>query len=187
MFSHPKQLCAKTAALLALAGMAGGCHSHSHPPTATHIEPPRMLGLLNDNITRLQEANAEASDFVIYEHEFQGDSARLNEYGQDHIKQIAARVARVPFPIVVEKSKISPREGTVHGYPVHSNEALDLARRDVLVQALSQMGVNDAERRVVVGYPYGPGYTDFEAERAYGGGISSFGGGGGGGAGGGFF
>lgn len=181
------------ATLLALAGMAGGCAGRGM------AQKPMPIGYSMDPHFRQQEANAEASDFVLYEHEFQGNSARLNDAGEDHLKQIAARVEKTPFPIVIAQSRITPREDTVHKYPIHANEELDLRRREVIVQALGAMGVIDAEKRVVVGRALTFPYTDQEAERAYvfgimgwrmgGGGFGGGGGGfgGGGGGGGGFF
>lgn len=180
--------------LLALAGMAGGCGTNRGMARA-----PMPMGYANDPIYRQQEANAEASDFVVYEHEFQGNSARLNDAGEDHVKQIAARVEKTPFPVIIAQSKITPRPETVHKYPVHHNEELDLRRREVIVQALGSMGVQDAEKRVVVGRALTFPYTDAEGERAYSqgilgwgiGGMGGMGGGGGGfgggGGGGGFF
>jgi hypothetical protein len=74
---------------------------------------------------------------------------------------------------------------------VHNNEELDLQRRQFIVQALSEMGVSNAEDRVVVSPALTPGFESFEGERAYnvgfsrgfGGGGGGFGGGGGGGGG----
>jgi uncharacterized membrane protein YgcG len=195
MKSAPRLKVSSSAALLALAGLAGGCAPNKY------AEHPSPLGSTVDPFFMKQEENAEASNFVIHEHEFQGDSARLNEAGQDHVKQIAKRLEGVPFPVIVARSKITAKDDTSYGYPVHANEELDLKRRTVVVEALAAMGVADAERRVVVGPYLTFPYQDAEAEGAYfrgiiaagagggggGGGGGGFGGGGGGGGGGGAF
>jgi uncharacterized membrane protein YgcG len=191
MKSAPRTTVGSSAALLALAGLAG-CAPNKY------AEHPSPLGSTVDPFFMKQEENAEASNFVIHEHEFQGDSARLNEAGQDHVKQIARRLEGVPFPVIVARSKITAKEDSSYGYPVHANEELDLKRRAVIVEALAAMGVTDAERRVVVGPYLTFPYQDSEAEGAYtrgimgagglgGGGGGGFGGGGGGFGGGGAF
>ena len=191
MFLPRKFHAGHAATWLALAGIAGGCAGRGM------AQKPMPMGYATDPHFRQQEGNAEASDFVVYEHEFQGNSARLNDAGEDHLKQIAARVDKTPFPIIIAQSRITPRADTVYKYPVHANEELDLKRREVVVQALGAMGVFDAEKRVVVGRALTFPYTDQEAERAYmigimgwrlgGGGFGAGGGFGGGGGGGGFF
>lgn len=144
-------------------------------------DPPAPLGAISDDIWRKHEENAEASDFVIRDHEFTGNTARLNNRGEDHVKQIAVRAAGVPFPIAIEPSSMSIKEGTVYEFPIHNNHELDMARRRVIVGALTEMGVRDAEQRVVVAPPFTPGFEWFEAQNAY---ESTFSGQGGGAAGG---
>jgi hypothetical protein len=155
------------------------------------------LGTISDPVWQQQESNAEASDFVIHEHEWTGNSTDLNHAGMDHVKQIAVRAPMVPFPILIEQSSMTARPGTEYQFPVHNNEDLDMLRRELVVQALLEFGVLDAESRVVVSPALTPGFESFEGERAYniefglygrgfGGGGGGFGGGGGGGFGGGF-
>ena len=153
------------ATLLALAGLASGCAPNKY---AQH---PAPLGTTVDPFFMKQEENAEASDFVIHEFEFQADSTRLNEAGQDHVKQIAARAGAVPFPIIVGRSKITPKANTTFQYPVHMSDELDLKRRAVIVEALTALGVADAERRVLVAPYLTFPYQNVEAEQAYLGGI----------------
>jgi len=129
--------------------------------------PPNPLGYAADPIWQLQEINGEASDFVIYDHEFVGDTTRLNTAGEDHVKQIAVRVQETPFPVVVERSMSSIRETDVYKFPVHPNPALDNRRREVVVQLLVAMGVPDADQRTVVAPAIAEGLDSIEAERAY--------------------
>ncbi|MFV0443551.1 MAG: hypothetical protein ACK5Q5_08270 [Planctomycetaceae bacterium] len=145
------------------------------------------LGTTNRAWYQVMETNAEAVDFIIYSHDFVGDTARLTPDGRDHLWEIAARMRSTPFPVVVERSENN------------SNPELDAHRRQLVVAVLSNFGNADAEQRTVVSTPYGPGYNGFQAESMYyrhvgGGGynnsgsfgnnLGSFGGFGGGGGGG---
>jgi len=154
------------------------------------VNPPDPVGTISDPIWQQQEANAEASDFVVREHEFVGNTARMNPAGEDHVKQIAVRVGDTPYSVIVEISSMTPREDDIYGYPIHNDAELDMKRRDVVVHALEEMGVKDADQRVVISHQLTPGYQFFEAQQAYGrafSGRSGRGGGGGrGGNGGGF-
>ncbi len=185
----------KTLPLLAATIAITGCCT-DHYMNAQHPSP---IGTASDPFWQAQEGNAEAFDFVVHEHEFIGNSARLNPKGEDHVKQIAARILTTtdqePFPVAVEPSSMSRRPGDKYGFPVHNDPKLDAQRRDVVVAALEKFGVGDAKDIVVVSPDYGPGYEANEAERSYnqfinpgrGGFGNGFGGGGlGGGFGGGF-
>lgn len=172
---------------IALAAMLiSGCQHKQH-----HAEIPydsvAPLGTISDDIWQKQEENGEASDFVIVESEFVGTTAKLNAAGEDHIKQIAVRMASTPFPVVVEPSSMSIKESSEYKYPIHGNDDLDMHRRNVIVKMLQSMNVQDADERVVVAPAFTPGFEGFEAYRAYSNGfMNSGGGGGGGGFGGGF-
>jgi len=106
---------------------------------------PSPLGTLSDPIWQTQETNAEHSDFVIYQHEFKKDSEVLNLGGEDHVKEIAARLlGGQEAKVVVERSMMSSRPDTEYKYPVHPNPKLDLRRREIVVRSLTAMG---GERR----------------------------------------
>lgn len=182
-----------TAIALSMVG-AAGCHKCIGKCDYMGDFTPQPIGSTIDPIWMKQEHNAEASDFVVHEHEFTGNTARLNAAGEQHVKQIAMRYSQrpdLPYPILVEPSSMSPRPGDKYGFAVHNDPALDLNRRQVLVAALQAMGVNDAEQKVVVSPALTPGFQSFEASNAYGTGFGGQGGGGGamggGGGGGGFF
>lgn len=148
-------------------------------------EPP--LGMISDNIWQMQEHNAEASDFIVYQHEFKLNQARLNTAGEDHVKQIAERLlAGQDFQVLVERGMTTARENTKYKYPVHPNPELDMQRRDVIIRCLTALGVPDAEERVVVAPALAPGFKATEASGTYLRGMGGFGGGGGGFGGGGF-
>lgn len=182
--------------LLILLTAACGCASKYKQTISVDELRPTPIGTISDSIWQQQEENAEASDFVIYEHEWVGNSTQLNAAGMEHVKQIAARATEVPFPVLVERSSMSAEPGTRHGFPVNGQEDLDLHRREFIVHALGEMGVQESDTRVVVSPALTPGFQDFEAERAYNRGFSDYnnggtgltgGGGFGGFGGGGFF
>jgi len=138
----------------------------------------------------LQEMHGEASDFVIYEHEFVAGTSRLNPGGEAHLRQIAARAGQVPFPIIVEAAS-TELAALIDNCP--PCDRLDEDRRNVIVAALTLMGVPAAGQRVIVGTALSAGIPSVEAERAYGNSVNNAGsgsgggfGGGGGGGGGGF-
>lgn len=170
---------------LALLPAASGCSAlapfYQPPPE------PEMLGAKVDPLLQTAEENAEASKFVIYQHEFELDrhaagspaaGFRLNEYGEDHVRRIAENLRNgAPYAIVVERSQTSIRAGTKYAYPVHGNPELDQKRREVTVRALARLGVADADSRVVVAPAFAQPLTGNEAEAAYARGMSGWEGG----------
>ncbi len=188
-------------AILLTCALSGCSHLHGKKVTTVIADPPRPLGAQLNDIHNIQMDNAEASKYVVHEHEFAltsgeesqvDDAWRLNEAGEDHVKRIAVNLKRGDiFPVVVERSQISPKSGTEYQYPIHRNEQLDLKRRAIIVSALQSMGVEDAEQRVVIAPAFAEGLTGVEASSAYARGMSTNGrrggGGGLGGSGGGGF
>lgn len=128
---------------------------------------PMPLGTISDPIWKTHESNAEASDFVIHEHEWVANSETLNDAGINHLMRITARVHQAPFPIVIEPSSQSTRETTEHKFPIHNDIKLDMRRRDLIVETLMKRGVTDAQNRVQVGPATAPGFESFEGESAY--------------------
>ena len=129
--------------------------------------PPTPLGQSVQSVLHQQEANGEAMDFVVYEHEFEKDSYRLTASGEDHVRQIAARARETSFPVLVEQSSLAVKEGTEYQFPVHNDRELDRQRRSLVSQALGMLGVNNADSRVVVGRaPSSPAYS-IEAQAAF--------------------
>lgn len=185
-------------ACLALASVVGGCHCRRVNEAYVSPSPLAPLGTIIDQFHQTQEANAEHSDFVIYQHEFALGSDRLNVAGMDHVKQIAARLPEFIDPrqanalqdgrlVIVQRSNNSEDEKSEFQYPVNPNPELDMQRREVIVRSLIAMGIPDADQRVVVSHALTPGQKATEAERDYQRGLSGgFGMGGYGGYGGGF-
>ena len=131
-----------------MAGLSFGCSSpvmQSAP--AVGVQP---LGAISDAAWATQEENAEASKFVIAEHEFKLHEARLNMAGEDHLKQIAADVHKgAKFPIVVERTVTGDNKGQFN-YPTGPDPELDIERRKLVVAALERFGVANADDRVFI-------------------------------------
>ncbi len=185
--------------LLTAITVSSGCSSSSlNPARFFYSGTPQIapLGAISDGIWANQETDAEASKFVVYEHEFKLRSVRLNDAGEDHVKQIAAQLQEgASFPVVIERSMNDKSRGE-YQYPVGPNPELDNQRRQVVIAALRLMGIDDAEQRVVVAPAFAQAATAQEAETGYlrglqpgrssgnfGGGFGGFGAGGGSGAG----
>jgi hypothetical protein len=161
------------AALLIAAGAslsAIGCHhgdGHGHgglftkhkayggPPYGPAHDRPFPVGQNSDSFWETQQTNAEAADFVFYDHEFKGNTAELSPGAKKHLEQVALRLEHVPFPIVIEQS------------PHNARPALDEARRRTIVEQLGRMGMVNIEGRVVVANAFAEGVTAVEAENAY--------------------
>jgi len=181
---------ALTLACVLMVPLLSGCGARWHRIRSAYQTPapPAPLGTVIDQINQTQEANAERSDFVIYMHEFRltmdGKSrtvgtTELNDAGKDHVKQIAARLPQHPGCLVLVQRSLSsfiPKPGSEFEYPVNPNPDLDMARREVVVRALTAMGVPDADQRVVVSPALTPGQKSFEAERDYSQALNQYGG-----------
>lgn len=181
------------AVILVVCPWFAGCQST--PSGGTPIQPP-PLGHVVDAANRLQENNAEAAKFIVYTHEFELNKPlrratnpwqratdeyhdidtrevrgiRLNEYGMDHLERIAQLLRydedRSRF-VVVERSETSKRWNTEFQYPVHRNRELDEERRLVVVHALELMGIDRADRLVIVAPAFAAGQNSNEAAQAY--------------------
>ena len=169
--TSPRKL-QKWTTLTLLAAAAGCVGSGDWKRTPLVDLQPMPQGTLSDPIWQQQEENAEASDFVVHEHEWVGNSSQLNPAGMDHVKQIAARLGAVPFPVIIERSTMSVAPGSRHQFPVNGHEELDMERREFVSRSLKTLGVNHADERVVVAPALTPGFEGFEGEQAYESGFS---------------
>lgn len=165
--------------LAALAGCAGideACGPNhggrfGHARGARQVGPPYdrpfPLGQNTDAFWETQQTNAEAADFIFYDHEFVGESANLAPGAKRHLEEVALRLPHVPFPIVIEQSMFNAKPD------------LDQARRQTIVMQLARLGVPNAEERVVVASAFAEGFTSIEGEGTYYSGIlgGGFGGG----------
>ena len=154
--------------ICALVLLTAGCQCHPSAHSLYRSPTTLPLGAQSDTMWQRQEANAEASDFVVYQHEFELNGIRLNTDGEDHLKQIAARLhGSVDLPVIVERSMTAVRADSEFKYPVNPDPELDMQRRDVVVRCLVAMGVDDADQRVVVAPSLAAGAKATEASRGY--------------------
>jgi hypothetical protein len=128
----------------------GFCHRRSGA-----IPQTLPLGSTVRSHYQVMQTNAEASDFIIYQHEFMGETAQLTPDGKDHILEIAARMRSAPFPVLIERTWNN------------ADPELDAHRRNLVAQILTDLGNPDAQQRTVVATSYGPGYNDLQAEPMY--------------------
>src|SRR6266849_1544325 len=134
-------------------------------PTGAQPAPP---GTYINKFIEIQAGIAEADDFVLYKHMWFKAGTELGPLGRYQLDLISRRLARVPFPVVVETSM---------------NDGLDQQRREIIVSLLAARGFTDPSR-VVVAFPQAEGLYGDEAPRIYnqllfGGGIGGQGGRGG--------
>jgi len=131
-----------------------GLEAWHHDPCATiapgAIPPPSGTHLRE--INTVQAINAEADRFVIYNMEWAFDRPGLGPYGQYHLTMIAQHLLTVPFPVLIQQT---------------ADEALDLARRAQIVAYLSACGIENADARVIIGFPAAEGISGDEANRIY--------------------
>lgn len=157
-------------------GSRGGKHKAYPGP---QVDRPFPLGQVTDAHWQTQQTNAEAADFIFFDHEFKYDTLRhvdtaeLGPAAKKHLQMVALRLEHVPFPVVIEESQHNARP------------ELDQQRRRTVVEQLNRLGVQNADERVVVAGKFAEGFTSIEAERSFsniiGGGLNGNGGGGGGG------
>jgi uncharacterized membrane protein YgcG len=152
--------------LLTLAGLGSpGCAGRGYLGGPAY-DRPFPLGAVTDQHWETQQTNAEAADFIFFDHEFVGQTAQFAPGAKSHLEQVAMRLEHVPFPIVIER-------GLHNAHP-----ELDRARRRMVVETLARMGVPNVEHRVVVAPAFAEGFTGVEGASAYGKSISdSFSGG----------
>ncbi len=84
-----------------------GCRSWNKPAFPPY-DRPFPLGQVSDAFHEIQQTNAEAADFILYDYEFLGENGKeaiLNPKGREHMTQIARRLPHVPFPIVIEMTE----------------------------------------------------------------------------------
>ena len=116
---------------------------------------PFPLGQVTDAHWDTQMTNGQASSFVFYDHEFIGDTTKLNVAGQKHLIQVAVRLKHVPFPIVIEET------------PNRKNPNLDKARRQLVIDRFGELGLHDLECRVIIAPAITEGLTGRQAEEVY--------------------
>lgn len=165
-----------TLILTALSLLTAGCHwgnkqchkSSGGPPHGPPHDRPLPVGQVTDSHWETQQTNAEADDFIFYDHEFrydtehQVDTAQLSPRTKKKLEQVALRLEHVPFPVVIEEL---PRD---HDAARNRQKGLlEQARRQTIVEQLNRMGITNADERVVIANAFPEGITGIEAEQSY--------------------
>ncbi len=114
------------------------------PPGAV----PQPNGTFARGWQHAMAAAAAEDDFVVYLHEWTQGGENLGPYGKYHVAEIGKRLPDVPFAVVVQPGP---------------NDALNMMRRQLIVQYLSDHGIADAEQRVVLALPRAEGLLGIEA------------------------
>ena len=173
--------------LIALGCAGPHHHKQSHkgyggPPYGPPHDRPFPVGQVTDSFWETQQANAEAADFIFYDHEFKRlttgnheETAQLAPLAKKKIEQVALRLEHVPFPVVIEQL---PRDHNAARN--HQKGLVEEARRRTVVEQLNRMGITNADERVIIANAFPEGITGIEGERAY---LNVIGGAFGGGAG----
>lgn len=140
--------------LLLLSGMlsSAGC---SHTADRFPIPDTYPLGSVVRAHYHTQETNGEATDFIFTRNEFVGNTAQLTPYGKDHILEVAARMRSAPFPVIVERGENN------------SDPELDVLRRNLVAQVLTDLGNQDAQQRTFVSTHYDKAMNSQEASFDY--------------------
>jgi hypothetical protein len=138
---------------LAATARAGGdrwycVNNCANIPLGAQPAPP---GTYVNKFIEIQSGIAEADDFVLYKHMWFKAGTELGPLGRYQLDLISRRLARVPFPVVVETSM---------------NDSLDQQRREIIVSLLAARGFTDPSR-VVVAFPQAEGLYGDEAPRLY--------------------
>lgn len=167
-----------SAIFAAFLGASVGCHTCESCGYQCADDIQGHLPQPNGTFTReyqfRQAAKAEIEDFVVYQYEWLYDEpAKLGPFGSRHMGMIARRMADESHRVAIEPS---------------GDTKLDQARRTTVVNALSELGIEDSVSKVYTSGGAGEGLYGEEAPAAYGqligGGPSSSGSGGGTGGGG---
>lgn len=120
-------------------------------PRSLAIPDQLPVGAIERAHFHQMQTNAEATDFILYQMDFVGQTAELTPDGKDKINEIGARMRSSPFPVLVERTYNN------------SDPELDAHRRDLIAMVLAEKGNPDASNRVFVSPTYGLGKSSLEA------------------------
>ena len=143
--------------VLGWTALAAGCHYDGGWAWCTDrcadiscgaIPPP--AGTYSCQWQTEQISRAEQDFFVIHEYEWYMGAEQLGPDGRKHVHEIAKRLGEGPQHVIVAAS---------------DNDKKNAARRKVVVENLTQLGVLDADVRVVSGESQAEGLYGQEAVR----------------------
>jgi hypothetical protein len=101
------------------------------------------LGKAAYDHARTQVANGAAARMVFYDYDFRAGSSELNLRGQDKLQEVGAQLPTNFFPVIIERTPLSP--------------GLDQARQASVLAALAAGPFPVPPQRVIVGRPVANG------------------------------
>ncbi len=143
--------------MLGCAALAAGCHYDGGWAWCTDqcadipcgaIPPP--AGTYSCQWQTEQIARASRISSCIHEYEWSMGAEQLGPDGRKHVHELAKRLGDGPQHVIVAAS---------------DNDKRNVARRKVIVEHLTQLGVLDADNRVVIGESQAEGLYGQEAVR----------------------
>ncbi|NBO93441.1 MAG: hypothetical protein EBV06_14185 [Planctomycetia bacterium] len=138
----------KSLLTLALMMGSGSAWGMEFPPTM-QVEP---LGVASTRIFSAQVEAARQDHYVFYELEWKAGTTILGPAGAAHLDRVSKLLGKTRYPVILEMSP---------------DANLNLARRDVIVNALAAAGIPNAPQRVVVGRPPAEGLYGEESIPIY--------------------
>ncbi len=130
---------------------SGGCNmrgKYDIPSGAIPQPPGTYVRVHADRMAQ----NAEASDFIIFLHEWTPGGISLGPAGQRHLLTMTNRLVSEQYSVVIEQSRDS---------------ALDERRRAAVAKYLLENQIPDAENRVLVAVPNPEGIFAEETPRIF--------------------
>ena len=104
--------------------------------------------------------------FVSRDEWFDGGS-QLGPKGKRHVERIAKCLFNEPQPVVIENEPVALEMGESYEEAVQSNQQLQVERRSVVVTALAEAGVPDANQWVVFADDRNVGVRGIEAPQVF--------------------
>ena len=143
-------MCRFRVSIVSLLTLAAGCASPERQVSDLSAPAAPRLTWQKAEKTEQPAKAPLAQDLVIREHRFVSHSAQLNSDGEDQVVRLAGSLRASPAKIVIEPSDGAPiLPATSKGIPDRSAN-LDQQRREYVVQKLLNLGIPDAESRVVL-------------------------------------
>jgi hypothetical protein len=125
--------------LLTIATLLAGCQ-HCGEKNCNDIPAgaiPQPCGTYMCQWMHAERARADRDNFVIYQYEWQSNTAKLNATGEEHLANIARRLAETQFAVVIEPT---------------TDDKLNESRRAGIIETLANHNVPVGPDCVVLGH-----------------------------------
>ena len=146
-------MCRFRVSIVSVLALAAGCASSGRQ--VSDLTAPPVPHLTWQKAQKLEQpAKAPlAQDLVIREHRFVSHSAQLNSDGEDQVVRLATCLRTSTAKITIEPSDSTPILPATAAEDSLKSIDLDQKRREYVVQKLLNLGIPDAESRVVLESP----------------------------------